>query len=119
MGLLENASQWLTDQCQAHLSKEVRYRPTGSYAIFTAHALKGETRFKAENAYGTIVRMESDDFLIPASQLQRMPCLGDTIECEGHQYEVLAPNNEPVWRWSGPNHDVVRIHTKEIGATNG
>ena len=33
----------------------------------------------------------------------------------GVEYEVLAPSDEPVWRWSGTIHQVRRIHTKEIG----
>ena len=40
---------------------------------------------------------------------------GDEIICKGKVYEVLAPNDEPVWRWSGLNEETMRIHTKEIG----
>ena len=46
------------------------------------------------------------------------PERGDTIIFNNCRYEVLAPNGEPVWRWSGAYHSTRRIHTKEIGAVN-
>ena len=43
------------------------------------------------------------------------PERGDVILHAGLRYEVLAPNGEPVWRWSGTGRILRRIHTKEIG----
>jgi len=31
-------------------------------------------------------------------------------------YEVMAPGNEPPWRYSDPYRRTLRIHTKLIGA---
>ena len=31
------------------------------------------------------------------------------------EYEVLAPNGEPVWRWSDPYRTALRVHTKHTG----
>ena len=53
--------------------------------------------------------------LVGREQLPDEPERGDVIILWGKRYEVLAPNNEPVWRWSGPDNLVRRIHTKEIG----
>ena len=55
------------------------------------------------------------DFLIAAEDLPDDPERGDVILHAGLRYEVLAPNGEPVWRWSGTGRILRRIHTKEIG----
>ena len=44
-----------------------------------------------------------------------MPQKGDEIIVDGRVFEVLAPNNEPVWRWSGNYQEAIRIHTKDMG----
>ena len=48
-------------------------------------------------------------------ELPKEPKKGDKIYYDGVEYEVLAPQKEPVWRWSGTSHLTRRIHTKEIG----
>ena len=77
-------------------------------------AVVGRTVFRSMNEYGAWVRTETRDFIIPAGQLDLEPRTGDEIVFDGGVYEVLAPNGEPVWRWSGPQHVTRRIHTKEI-----
>jgi hypothetical protein len=44
-----------------------------------------------------------------------IPKRGDVIYFNNKRYEVLAPNDEPVWRFSGVNELALRIHTKEVG----
>ena len=82
-------------------------------------ATVGRTLFRAEDEYGVTIRVESRDFLVSVDQMPREPLRGDRIVYAGRVYEVLAPNGEPVWRWSGPQHVTRRIHTKEIGGANG
>ncbi len=113
MGLLENAAEWLNSQLEANLSVPVVYQSKNSR--FELTATLGRTLFRAENEYGVTIRVESRDFLIPAARLPVEPQRGDTILYAGHRYEVLAPNGEPVWRWSGASHITRRIHTKDIG----
>ena len=43
------------------------------------------------------------------------PEKGDVSWCDGGEYEVLAPNGEPVWRWSDPHRTAMRIHAKHTG----
>ena len=86
-------------------------------------ATLGRTLFRAENEYGVTIRTEMRDFLIAAEDLPDDPERGDLILHAGLRYEVLAPNGEPVWRWSGTpvwrwsgtGRILRRIHTKEIG----
>ena len=32
-----------------------------------------------------------------------------------YEYEVMAPGNDPCWRWSDDYRRTLRIHTKLIG----
>ena len=114
MGLMEQAAQWLDSQRRNALSVSATYvcRDGGSFNITPT---LGRTLFRAENEYGITVRTESRDFIVSLSELPVDPVRGDLILYDGRKYEVLAPNGEPVWRWSGSQHLVRRIHTKEIG----
>ena len=117
MNLLDAAAEWLNEQRRECLSVPIIYRPKtgGSFEI---PATLGRTLFRAENQYGSTIRTESRDFLVSAADLPNDPERGDTIIYNGCRYEVLAPNAEPVWRWSGPHNLTRRIHTKEIGDVN-
>ena len=114
MDLLGSAAEWLSNKCEEYLSVPVEYIPESGNPL-KVNATLGRTLFRAENEYGVTVRIESRDFLIRASFLPREPQRGDRIIYAGREFEVLAPNSEPVWRWSGPQHITRRIHTKEIG----
>lgn len=35
-----------------------------------------------------------------------------TVPDGTREYELLAPNDEPVWRYSDPQHTIYRLHTK-------
>ncbi len=115
--MLENAAEWLNSQREANLSVPVTYN-SRNRGLLSLSASLGKTLFRAEDEYGITVRVESRDFLISASQLPFEPVRGDSIDYAGYRYEVLAPNGEPVWRWSGASHITRRIHTKEIGKIN-
>ena len=116
MGMLENAAAWLEKNRDRHLAVPVRYFRKGGGEM-TLPAALGRTLFRAEDEYGVTVRTESRDFLIAVSELGGEPERGDRIEYNGRSYEVLAPNGEPCWRWSGTTHATYRIHTKETGET--
>ena len=61
------------------------------------------------------MRTQRRDFIIEDGQFMFFPEKGDVIEFDGREFEVLAPNDEPVWRWSDPYHTALRVHTKLIG----
>ncbi len=117
MGLLEDAAEWLNSQRNDFLSVPAVYLCRNG-EVFQVKATVGKTLFRVENEYGVTVRTVSCDFLIPVKDLPTEPESGDTILYNGNRYEVLAPNGEPVWRWSGSCHITRRIHTKEIGGQN-
>jgi len=117
MGLLEDAAVWVRNQRATCLSVAITYQRPGTQPVELTASV-GRTLFRAENEYGVTIRTESRDFLIGADQLPADPQRGDRIVYAGRIYEVLAPNGEPVWRWSDTARVTRRIHTKEIGGAN-
>lgn len=119
--LLEQASDWLEDQRKTHTSRIVTYeRGVDTVAV---SASIGKTVFEIDNGLGVVERTESRDFLVLTadlvlSGLPVLPERGDRIrETQGTStfiYEVMAPGNEPHWRYSDPYRKTLRIHTKHI-----
>lgn len=119
--LLETGSNWLENQRHQHMTRPVLYqRDTDTVELA---ATIGRTAFEQADEFGVIHRIESRDFLVRASDLviatvQALPKAGDQIrETAGDQvfvYEVMAPGNEPPWRYSDPYRRTLRVHTKHV-----
>lgn len=118
MGLLEEAAAWLNSQREECLSVPIEYLSKGGTPARMTATI-GRTLFRSETENGVTIRVESRDFLVSVDQMPREPQRGDRIVYAGREFEVLAPNGEPVWRWSGAQHVTRRIHTKETGGANG
>lgn len=114
MALLEDAASWLAEQCGRSLSVKALWIPRGGTPR-EIDALIGRTVFRAGNEYGLTVRTESRDFIVSTEAMPEEPRKGDSFVWRNTVYEVLAPNGEPVWRWSDGYHNLRRIHTKEAG----
>lgn len=119
--LLDSASAWLDGMRARHMTRPVTYQ-RGESAVELA-ATVGRTLFETANEFGIVERTESRDFLIAAADLvldgqSAQPRRGDRIrEPSGGQvfvYEVMAPGNEPCWRFSDPYRRTLRIHTKQV-----
>lgn len=119
MNMMRAAEKWLSNQHSKFISEPALYRRFGDEITeIPVTAVRGRTLFRAENEYGVTIRVTSADFIIPAGEIDFIPAKGDEIVCKGVRYELLAPNNEPVWRWSDSGRTMMRIHTKEIGEEN-
>ncbi len=120
--LLESAQAWLADQLHEHVAKQVTYRRGIEEA--TIRATIGRTLLKLDDGYGGVRMVWTDrDYLIRVADLvlggnRAEPQRGDKVqEIVGTQtleYEVLAPGQEPPWRWADPHRQMYRIHTKHI-----
>jgi hypothetical protein len=120
--LLESAQTWLAEQLHEHVAKSVTYRRDADEV--TVRATIGRTLLKLDDGYGGVRMVWTDrDYLIRAADLVlgvnlAQPQRGDQIrEVVGAQtfvYEVLAPGEEPPWRWADPHRQMFRIHTKHI-----
>ncbi len=123
--LLDQGAAWLADQLKTYASTEVVYqRGANQVAV---QATIGKTEFEVDDGAGIIQRVQSRDYLIQAADLQlaglvTLPRAGDRIrESVGEKtfvYEVLAPGNEPPYRYSDPFRKLLRIHTKHVGTEN-
>jgi len=119
--ILKNALSWLESQRKKHLTSLVLYKKgNGGGASFTVPATIGKTIFSIEDDYGRIVHYESRDYLISSADLLIngiiiTPQKGDEVIDDGFIYEVMAPANEPEWRYSDTYRNTLRIHTKLTG----
>lgn len=119
--LLERSSAWLENQRVKHMTRPVVYQ-RGAESV-EVPATIGQTVFQIDDGTGALLRTESRDYLVTAADLvlggsPALPQRGDRIrETQGAQafvYEVMAPGDEPHWRWSDPYRRTVRVHTKQI-----
>ncbi len=118
--LLEQAAAWLDGQRMKFLSKTVTY--CRGEASVDVQAAIGTTVFEVDDGYGVVERFESRDFLVTGADLTLgLPQPGDTIretqDGRVYVYQVMAPGQEPCWRYSDPYRTALRIHTKQVGVT--
>ncbi|MBA2626726.1 MAG: hypothetical protein H0U85_01830 [Gemmatimonadales bacterium] len=115
--------EWFQRRLQNHAAGQVVYQLGGLEVEVPATI--GRTLLKVSDGQGGFQMHWTDrDFLIAAVHLVLAgvgvePTRGAQIrEAVGGQvelYEVLAPGQEPVWRWSDPHRTIYRIHTKLVG----
>lgn len=114
--LLAKGSEWLEAERTKHLTRPVTYQ-RGAETVELA-ATVGQTVFRIDKGYGVQEHYESRDYLVLAADLTFLPKAGDRIrETDGGKvfiYEVMAPGNEPAWRYSDPYRKALRIHTKLV-----
>jgi len=123
--LFETGATWLANQLKTHASADVIY--VRGVDQIPVKATIGKTEFEIDDGSGVVLRIQSRDFLIHAADLvlggtEILPVAGDLIrEVQGANtfvYEVMAPGNEPHYRYSDPFRKLLRIHTKHV-ATEG
>lgn len=119
--LLKQGSDWLEGRRRAYAAGAVTYC-RGEQSVIV-QATVGTTTFEVETGYGAVERTESRDFLITAADLvlgdaEVLPVRGDQVkELIGSAtviYEVMAPGDEPPWRYSDPWRKTLRVHTKFV-----
>jgi len=119
--LLKIGSDWLQNQRSKFLTRKIVYqRDTASVEVL---ATVGKTIFRVDTGYGRIERLESRDYLITVADLildgqVTLPEPGDQVreteDSTSFVYEVMAPGNEPAYRYSDPYRKTLRIHTKLV-----
>jgi hypothetical protein len=120
--VLEQGSQWLSDQIDQYAASSVLYR-RGSLTV-PVQAGKGRTTFELTDTSGILISIESRDFLISAANLllddiPALPEVGDriieTVGEELHAYEVSNFGAEQPYRFCDPFRHKLRVHTRYIG----
>jgi hypothetical protein len=120
--LLERGSDWLEAQRNAHLVRSVVYA-RGEQQVSVLASI-GRTVFKLPNEFGVFERHEARDYLVRTEDLvldaaavlpQRGDQVRETAGTKVYVYEVMAPGQEPEWRYSDLYRKALRIHTKLVG----
>lgn len=116
MDILKDGSLVLSSIRKKFLSQDIQYRVLATGDIHTLTAAIGKQLFRTETDMGLTIREWASDFIVEAEDLPGVvPERGDEIIYDGRVFEVLAPNGEPVWRWTDGYRTAMRIHTKEAG----
>lgn len=119
--VIANAEAWFEGQRRKHLSVNVEYRPTvGLPRVCRATLVVG--RWEAVDKAGSIVRIETRDFLIHSDDLRQDPARGDRVAVteDGVEklYEVAVPDgSRNAWRWSDRSETIRRIHTMAVSGS--
>lgn len=129
--VLERGSAWLEDQRDRHMTRMVTYQRGGDSVELAATI--GRTEFEQADDFGVIHKIESRDYLVLTADLvlagvQTLPKSGDRIRetdlpapgggqaggAKTFVYEVMAPGNEPPFRYSDPYRRTLRVHSKHV-----
>jgi hypothetical protein len=116
--LLEQSSRWLADMNRRHRARKVIYVRGGDALELTATV--GKSVFEVDKGYGLFERVETRDYLVDVTELASFgkPERGDRVKDELNGvvevFEVMAPGNEPHFRYSDPYRQTYRIHTKHV-----
>lgn len=117
--LLEQSSQWLADMHRTFRARTVTYGRGEQTAEITATV--GKTLFRVDKGYGLFEHTESRDYLVAVEDFtefgepERGDQVRDVLNGQTEIFEVMAPGEEPHFRWSDPYHRMLRIHTKHVG----
>lgn len=122
MSFMSNARTWLMDTLQTADGYSATY--TRSSASVSLTAWLGQTRFlsvvqgSGRLEFGELdVLIRADELILSGSRVD--PARGDaialTLNGTAITVEVMPPNSdEPPWRWSDPQRELLRIHCKRI-----
>lgn len=120
--MLQTGSAWLADQMIEHCSGLITYEQAGQQV--TLSAVFGRTMLKlADEVTGFRIVWTDRDFIVRAADLVLngvavLPARGDRIAEVSNgvawTFDVLAPGDEPHWRWSDPERTMLRIHGKLV-----
>ena len=119
--LLQTGAEMLDRVRKREMARTVTY-VRGAASVELA-ATVGKTMFPVDNGTAAPVTFESRDYIVSAADLvlggeQALPERGDRIRDEFggtvHVYEVMVPGGQLHYRLSGPEQNILRIHTKLV-----
>lgn len=106
------------DALFAVAGEPIDYKRHGASLATGIPAKMGWTAFRTTNPDGASIRVDSRDFIVRVSDFPAgfEPQEADTIEWNGREFLVSAPNGEPCWAWHGRHlNSMLRIHTLHDG----
>lgn len=113
--MLLKAEKFINKMRSKSTEVEIEYHHNGAESfVGVLRATLGRTLFKTDNGYGIGIIVHGKDFIFDKKAIPVIPATGDVIIYDGMKFEVLAPSDEPVWRYSGAGNSSIRVHTKEV-----
>jgi hypothetical protein len=119
--LLSQGAAWLAGIVMSHAATPVSYR-RGTTTLQIV-ASKGRTSFDVTEPEGSVLRVDSVDFIVASAALDLgsglvLPKRGDRItDAQGVEHEVSHPaGGQAPYGWCDPARQLLRIHTKRVGA---
>ncbi|AQT67940.1 hypothetical protein STSP2_01092 [Anaerohalosphaera lusitana] len=110
--MLNQGLDWLGQMLTKHCSSQIIYRQ--DQIEVSINAVFAKTDLQLEDEHGISIRSFVWDFLIASAALGFEPQPGDTIVAEDKTFEVMNLSGDGCWRWTGPDRNMYRIHTKQI-----
>jgi len=123
MSLLSRGQRWLNNSLQGAAGVSLTYTRGAQSVTLTGWV--GRTAFAQAGGQGGAAVIWGDrDYLFPAADLilggsvvtpQRGDRITEIIAGTTLTFEVIAPGNEPAWRYSDAGRQTLRVHTKKVG----
>lgn len=127
MSMFEDAMEELIDVLKTEASVSIVYhRPDGlgELTVSIINCWVGQTRFRTNVGSFSRLDFSDRDYLIPVDELTLdgdlvQPQENDWIEQiingkPSQQFKLIAPEGEPVWRYSDPQETLYRCHCKKM-----
>jgi hypothetical protein len=113
MGMLDAGTAHMASSLTQHAGQTITYTKRKIQKTFKA--TRGSTPFEASDTEGIIHRTVSRDYLVAETDwpFDEDPEDGDRITDNGKTYIVRSMTGQPVWRFSDPGENLMRIHTKQ------
>jgi len=111
--MFAQASTWLELIRSENMTQAILY--TRGDIQTSINASLGRSVFSTEDAQGIALTVQTQDFIVAASDINGKPQRKDKIQYNGSIYEVLDQVGIPVYRINNYNADTYRIHTKKVG----
>jgi len=120
---IELASKELNATLREHASQLVTYQRGANSVTLPARVTRTVMKFTDPVTGNLRVEWTDRDFIIDAADLviaavPTRPRRGDIIrearDGKIYVYEVLAPGNEPEWRWNDAYQQTYRVHCKLV-----
>lgn len=121
---LQRAAERLADRLLDQASVTVTYR-RGASSVSLAAVLGHQLLRVSDGRGNTKVERTDRDFIIRAADLVIggsvvEPRRGDRIDLTTgsttERFDVMAPGDEPPWRYADPHKQLIRVHTKHVGS---
>jgi hypothetical protein len=127
--LMQSGIAWLAGQLRTNASQAVTYTHKASGKAVSVQAVLGKSLLALGEDFGQRLQRTDADFVIVYADLVAafalvavtyvQPERGDMIKATlagvVQDFQVLAPGNEPPFRWDDPYHTMLRCHGKWVG----